>query len=190
MKLTFDDIQILFWTITYILAIVYTLKYKTNIIPYPAILCNFAWELAALLQSGMIGHYVWCAIDAIILILFLNQKNYSKKFKMIWILCLLLVFGIMREVFYFEKGMLYSSYTIDILMAILFCLKIWRDKKGTVLGIVIAATKLIGDFSAWRFYRYDRLVDIIGAIVFVLNICYLISVCVYLGKHQYEEKKS
>lgn len=187
MRLTFDDIQILFWTITYILAIVYALKYKTNIIPYPAILCNFAWELAALLQSGMIGHFVWWAADAIILILFLSQRNYGKRFKMIWILCLLLVFEIMWKIFYLEKGMLYSSFTIDILMAALFCLKIWRDQKGTVLGIAIAASKMIGDFSAWRFYRYDRLVDIIGAIVLVCNIVYLICMFVCWRKRQYEE---
>lgn len=190
MNITLDDIQVLFWSITYVLSIVYALKKKTHIIPHPAILCNLAWETVALVCYGMIYHIIWFLLDLAIAVLFLLQTKHSKKWKMGWVICLLLVMVIFRIVFKVKHGMLISSFVIDLSMAVLFCLKLLRDRSGSGFGLSIAATKLIGDLAAWRFYSPNSFVHVVGIFVFVCNIIYLIYMYVCLRKCQYEKVRS
>lgn len=130
MRITLDSVQIFFWSVTYILAIRYAFLFRKSIIPYPAILGNLAWETVALFTSGMICHIVWLSLDVIIAVQFLHYAKNGRRFKIIWIICyLILVYGL-RQIFYIENGMLYSCFVIDLLMAVLFCLKFLKDRNG------------------------------------------------------------
>lgn len=187
MKIILDDIQVVFWSITYILSIVYALRKKTHIIPHPAILCNLAWETVALLCHGMIGHIVWFSLDVVIAFLFLLRVRYSKKAKAAWIICLLFMIAVLWKVFRGSNGMLISVFAIDLLMAILFCLKLWRDRSGSILGLCIAVTKLIGDLAAWCVYSHNSFVYVTGIVVLICNIAYLVYMYVCLRKCRYEK---
>ena len=73
--MTWDTIQIIFWTITYLLAIIYAIKYKHHIIPWPAMFLNMSWETAALLKYRSILHIPWFLLDMALVILFLFSHH-------------------------------------------------------------------------------------------------------------------
>ena len=51
MKIDFDVLQASFWSLTYVLIIFYNLRHHILGIPPIAILANFAWETAAMIQE-------------------------------------------------------------------------------------------------------------------------------------------
>ena len=81
--MTADHIQAIFWSITYILLIIHSLKYKTHGIPITAIFLNFAWETVALcysLHSGQISaplliRLAWTSLDFVMVVLFLVYET-------------------------------------------------------------------------------------------------------------------
>ncbi|MBO5005839.1 MAG: hypothetical protein J6C89_00190, partial [Clostridia bacterium] len=169
-------IQILFWSITYILiiAIEYTnLGKKTPAMPFNSCMMNLAWESTALfLTRGFWGHIIWWALD---LFIFAYSVYCTKSIKkcLLYILCFI---GCLIMFFCFSMhsyGMLISSFIIDLTMSIFFWISRKRIlKKGKV---IIALTKLCGDFFALLYYaKFHIIVVICGLSVLVVNIAYLV----------------
>ena len=118
----FDVLQGLFWSVTYILIIVYNVKNRSTNIPPIAIFINFAWEINALLQDITVEgtasfiHIAWCGLDAAIVgsYLLLCKPVYFKKIFLMPIFLLgLLSFMV---AFRHSNGMLITSFFIDFTM--------------------------------------------------------------------------
>lgn len=76
MKIDFDVLQASFWSLTYVLIIFYNLRHHILGIPPIAILANFAWETAAMIQDihGQIIspiHIAWFSLDLVIIVTYL-----------------------------------------------------------------------------------------------------------------------
>lgn len=119
---SFDVLQGLFWSVTYILIIVYNAKNRNTNIPLIAIFINFAWEIKALLQDIAVEetasfiHIAWCGLDAAIVgsYLLLCKPVYFKKIFLMPIFLLgLLSFMV---AFRHPNGMLITSFFIDFTM--------------------------------------------------------------------------
>ena len=74
MNFSADDLQAVLWSVTYILIIVYTIKFKEMGIPLIALVSNFAWETIALLRTTIVDgktnvtHIVWISLDLLIVL--------------------------------------------------------------------------------------------------------------------------
>lgn len=171
--MSYDLLQASCWTVVYIVAIIYSIKYRTHIIPAINILLNFGWEVTALLYWRRLIYLGWIIPDLIILVLFLMEERYDKKRNIRIVLESLGIIIVYFVIFQNKNGTLYSSFAIDLVMAILFCIKIVRENVN-IYNIGIGILKLIGDWAAWRYYRYDQVVDNIGIIVLIFNLIYVI----------------
>ena len=77
-----DIAQVVLWTITYILIVLYGFKYRKQrvlLMPLFSGSLNFAWEINALYKSGMIGQTVCTVLDVIILIHNIRLISTKKK---------------------------------------------------------------------------------------------------------------
>ena len=68
MSISFDFLQVLFWSITYVLVIIFNFRYKIAGLPIIAMTTNFAWETIALTHYGRAAHIVWFTLDFLIVI--------------------------------------------------------------------------------------------------------------------------
>ena len=180
-----DLFQAFFWSLTYVLLIVYANKFNTHGIPLISICLNFAWESVALFQSivtknfsvGFVIHTAWFLLDFLIVTLFLlfeqsnEKRNISKIIFSICYACAIVTFYIL-----FKNGyMLLLCFTIDLIMAIDFLAFILKNKvKKHKLSYAIAIFKLLGDFCAWLYYKDSFLINPIGITVLICNILYLL----------------
>lgn len=171
----FDYLQIIFWSITYLLVIIAGIKgwgSKRISIPYLAVTLNLSWEICAIVVSGGYwGHIAWLGLDCIIL--FLGFSFLEKKSQKVRFLMKIVVFTIVLSAFFIPvNGMLLSSFAIDLIMAISFFIN--RKGLSPILKIPIAVTKLLGDVFAWIYYGPNNaIIMVIGIIVFMFNVYYL-----------------
>lgn len=171
----FDALSIIFWGITYLLIVVFSVKNwskKTPAIPYLPPILNLSWELVALFRYHGWGHIVWATLDVFV---FMCSTAFIKKRKnrVGYVFALVLTTFLFNYIFNLEMGMLLSSFAIDLIMAVCY----WIDKKNMLPDgrTIIAVTKLLGDLSALIFYaKYSTVILVIGMCVLVLNTCYLI----------------
>ena len=148
---------------------------------------NFAWEINAFISSGAFwGHVLWLVLDVFIIIL--NIYNIRKnKNRLLYCLLIIAFTIVLRLIFVIPEvdGMLISVFAIDLIMAFDFVV---NAKKISVHGkIPIAITKLLGDLFAWFAYSDSAYVNVIGIIVFLLNLYYLAK-CFDLSARAYENK--
>lgn len=174
----FDITQAVFWSATYVLMIVYGVKYRYEGKPFIPLLpgcLNLAWELNAGLDAYL-GSILWLILDLVIFIQNIKTLKNNRK-RILYICALIAVTAILYFVFRIPEadGKLYSVFVIDIIMAVFFIVKVnYLSQHGR---ITIACTKLIGDLFAWIVYSKDAVaVSIIGLLVLLLNIMYL-AVC-------------
>lgn len=175
----FDILQIVFWTITYLLIIFYGIKYRQSPVLFMPLLAgslNLAWEInAVLLQSFSIGCAVWAFLDLFIFVHnFRLLKQRKRVMYLVWLLIISFVFYFLFRVSAWN-GKEVTVFTIDILMAgefILCAKRITRHGK-----IPIAIAKLLGDLFAWLHYlRNSSFIAVAGLIVLLLNTLYL-AIC-------------
>lgn len=116
----FDTLQVVFWSLTYITIIVCGVKHPEEhkpMMPYIAGGLNLAWELNALLLYHHYGHIIWSGLDIMIFVLNLrNLKRHGKHRQ--YILYVIVAAATIYGVFKLPSGMLISSYTLDLIMAI------------------------------------------------------------------------
>ena len=174
-----DNLQIIFWSITYILIIIAgwrSRSKKMNSMPYAAGILNFGWELCALQESqGFWGHILWLGLDAVIFTIgfFFLQ---SRKQKGLYIIFTYFVTAGLWFLFVRYNGMLFSVFAIDLIMAVLFLVD--RKRLSHELKIPIAVCKLTGDTFAGIFYAPEsRVVAVMAIMVFVCNVIYLVLCC-------------
>ncbi len=180
MGIVMDNLSFFFWTIAYLLVVVFGVKYAgeygVRMPPSVGAIC-FAWELVAVFYGEGIlwGHVMWLVLDiAIILINIRNLYHYKKNiyiyilYTMFWVLFMWLMFAASQI-----QGMLLSSFVLDAAIAIMYLLRAKRiDHRGKVS---IAVAKLCGDFPAWLGYMRDSVwVAVGGFIILLLNLLYLI----------------
>ena len=173
----FDTLQIAFWSFTYITIIACGVKHPEEhkpMMPYIAGGLNLAWELNALLLYHHYGHIIWSGLDIMIFVLNLrNLKRHGKHRQYIYyILYVIVAAATIYGVLKLPSGMLISSYTLDLIMAIEYVV---CAKEISVHGkLPIAIFKLLGDLFAWLYYcKQSIFVGIIGAAVLLLNLFYL-----------------
>ena len=183
--MTFDILQAICWSITYVFLIIYAIKFKTHAIPLIAVCLNFSWETIAFLGSirnmrfsaPLFMHTAWLFLDLIIVCLYMfyetrfRENTKEKRYFVCGYICMLVCLFVL-----FYKGyMLLSCFTIDLIMAIAFLRFLIKERfyRSWILCFV-GIFKLLGDFFAWLFYRDDPIVNIIGVVVLFCNIIYLI----------------
>lgn len=170
-----DTLQIIFWSITYVLIIIagfLSRNVRKISMPYIAGVLNFAWEVCALYNSqGFWGHVLWLSLDLIIVFwgfAYIKSSVCKAGYGVSLLICTL----ILLYVFTFPKGMLFSVFIIDLIMAITYLA--YRKKLSPKLKVPIAIMKLLGDACAGLYYApQSNLVGIIACIVFMCNVCYL-----------------
>ncbi len=178
--LILDNSSVVFWTIAYLLIIIYSIKFRSEyaqMIPMFAAMLSLGWEInAVIITRGFYGHILWMALDLIILLI--NIRILRKQRKKAWLYVALTILTLLVEsiIFRLPNGMLISSFVIDCIIALEFAI---AAKKITTRGrIYIAIARLIGDASAWIGYCEDStIVAFIGAAVLALNVYYL-SFCI------------
>lgn len=170
-----DNLQIVFWSVTYILIIIAGWRSRNeNLIsmPYAAGILNFGWELCALQYSqGFWGHILWLGLDAAIYAIgfFFLQ---SRRHKAIYIILTYLVTAGLWFLFDRYNGMLTTVFIIDLIMAVVFLVE--RKRLSSELKISIAVCKLLGDLFAGIYYGQEsRAVAMIASAVFFCNAIYL-----------------
>lgn len=178
---SFDSGSVIFWSITYILIIIRGFKKDTLLIPYLNIYLNLGWEICSIYNNASWKNWFWFLLDSIIFVLMIKRirKSVSAEKQSLRtnlsIVCLTLCVTAFAIIFSrVENGMLLSSFAIDIIMAAAFLITMLTSpQKGK--SVPIAATKLIGDFCAWQYYRsYSPIINVIGIIVQILNSIYFI----------------
>lgn len=176
-----DNLQIVFWSVTYVLIIAAGWRSRDRkqvSIPYVAGLLNFGWELCALQQSqGFWGHILWLGLDAVIYSIGFLFLDAGKRWKLY--LYIALTYVIMSGcwfLFALPDGMLNSSFLIDLIMAVMFLVD--RKRLSPELKVPIAVFKLIGDIVAGVFYGPGRpVVAMFAVVVLFCNLCYLWLCC-------------
>lgn len=173
----FDILQVVCWSITYILIILAGLenlqlgKMKMSI-PCLAVILNLSWEFCALsLSDGYWGHVLWFGLD--IIIFFINYIFLErKKDKIIYTGMCVCSAAILFGIFQLSQGMLLSCFVIDLIMAASF---LFSQKFLSVkLKLPIAVMKLLGDAFAGAYYcSASVMVAVIAALVLIINSIYL-----------------
>ncbi len=178
----FDYVSVVFWTIAYIFSFLFSVKYKTFGFPAMSLIFNFSWELNAAVENILIknfsdGNFAWLFSDMLLLYAFYKyQIRRDKEQRKKWTLILILNIVLFFIIFQLPNGKLYSSFVIDIFMAVAFLyIGIKRFDKGQ--NWVVAFMKLIGDLGAWFHYmNISPVIFFIGLGSFLCNTAYLILV--------------
>lgn len=175
MRIIFDYLQIVFWSITYLLIIYNGFRYKDDNPQMPFIVgaLNFAWETNALSVShGFWGHIVWLLLDTFILCQ--NIRRLKPRMRYVYISCVALSIAVLFVVFRSQEidGMGISAFLIDLIIAVEYVV---ASKKISCHGKVsIAVTRFLGDAFAWIYYaKLSVFVRVVGICVFLLNLLYL-----------------
>ena len=166
-----------FWSLTYLLIIFNSIKYRTEKMVYMPLIAgalNFGWEINAIIESsGYWGHIIWLALDVVILTynLYILKNNVQRIiYFAIIVLCIFMLYGVF-SIRAFD-GMLLSSFIIDIIMAIEYVAAVKRISPHT--RTLIGLFRLLGDGFAWiANMRLSKAVLMIGIAVLVINMIYL-----------------
>ena len=187
--MTFDHLQAICWSITYVFLIIYAVKFKTHGIPLLAICLNFAWETLALVGSllsssfsiVLLIHIAWFSLDLVMVCLFMVYESGIKenRHQKMWVIYgyLGLICGL--SILFHNGYMLLSCFVIDLIMAISFLWGIsFKHMKKSLILYVVGTFKLLGDMFAWRYYRSYFGIELIGIIVLICNTIYLFILAV------------
>lgn len=169
-----DNLQIIFWSITYVLILISggrSRQERKIAIPYIAGVLNFAWEACALQEyQGFWGHLLWMGLDfGIIYFGFIYLSSARKR--VFYISSIYIAILIFAYIFTLPEGMLLSVFAIDLIMAVVFLVD--RKKLSRKCKLPIAVTKLIGDAFAGMFYAPQSVyVACMAMLVFCCNLVY------------------
>lgn len=185
-----ETLTVVFWSITYLLIVFAGFRSRAIrrvSMPYAAGVLNFAWEICALYWvPDFWGYTVWLAIDLLIVYFGFRYLNgWAKRvayFSAI-VICTAGIFVIFNTI---PDGIIYSVYTIDLLMAI--CYLVERKQLSPIAKIPIAVAKLLGDFFAGILFSRYTFVVIVSFLVFVCNAVYL-YLCIQERQSEKEPKK-
>ena len=173
-----DILQVIFWSVTYILIIIAGFRsrsIKQVSMPYLAGALNISWEICAFYYShGLWGHALWLGLDLVIVYIAFCFLDSLKK-RIGYAAGLIGMTSALYMVFRHPQGMLLSVFMIDLIMAVCYVVEI--KKLSPELKIPIAVTKLLGDVIAGIYYaRYAGFIAIVAVLVFCCNLFYL-SAC-------------
>lgn len=175
-----------FWSLTYILLVVYMVKYKTIGIPVIAMLGNFAWEFNLMMsyredvfQILTLDGTIWCLLDVAVILAYLFNCIHEKKTqKILLFICGLIVYSLLMYVVFLpgeHRLILLASLFLDFIMASAFLLYV-IDKRilPNNLAVVIGFSRMLGDLTAWFANPSHPVISFNGKIVFCYNLVYLI----------------
>ena len=203
--MTFDILQAVFWSLTYILVILHIGLFKINPMPACVLIGNFSWELTAICKdfpeiingdsifdNGLLIHIAWVSIDAIIIIVSIANSVWNLKKTAMVLACSVSLSIFLYFVFDIPGGMLVSCFTIDIFMAIYWFidLKNIKEVKYPTCNrfiLLIGISKFLGDLFAFLYYsEFSIFVTIAGLIVLLFNIGF----CAVSAKYYYICRKT
>ena len=134
MYVVMDVLQSVFWSLAYISIIVCGFRYRKEklvFMPHVAGALNFAWEFHAFLGSGGYWvHTLWLLLDTLILAYNLYILENVRR-RVLYSLAVLSFTAAMPAVIALPNGMLVSSFIIDIEMAAVYLLVLWKDRPKT-----------------------------------------------------------
>lgn len=194
----FDFLTISFWIITYILIILFDIKYKISFIPLIAISFNCSWEIVQCKNTfssipTFIGILIWFLLDFFILILhfyyggIILQKSNKPRFYLISI-GFLIIFLICNFIFnyYFTNYILYSSFISNIIMSLLFLYIIFKtNEKYAKQQFYIGIFRFIGTLCATitnGILSNNITIFIIGMVIGLIDICSIFYSFNYMKK--------
>lgn len=170
-----DLLQVVLWTVAYVLIIVGGIKYRGErkmFMPLLAGSLNFTWELNALISRGGYGHIVWFALDIFIMIY--NLMIISLKKRIVYIFQIVVFAFLFKLLFQNDHYnlMLLSSFFIAVIMAIEYL--VFAKKISTHLKIPIAVTSCLGNVFAWiGYFQQSVLVEITRVVLIILQLIYI-----------------
>ncbi len=185
----FDTLQTILWSATYAAICITSLKnWKAYpvMMPFGAGCMNFSWEVNALIRSGGLwGHWIWLALDCIILCINLRNLIKIKKSRIGYIFLTIFMCVLLWYIFKLPEGMLFSAFVINLLMAVeyVICAKRLSNHGRVLVGFL----KFGGDLLAWLAYAKTSYVFLFGLCVFILNLFY-IAYSLELGKAKIQKK--
>lgn len=188
----------LFWVIAYLQSIRVGFTLKTYCIPFVALFMNVGWELYNTIRGFLIaGMYflnvinaIWFVLDLLIVYTFWNygRNEPQKRRRFVWIVIGLFLSGLILNhvsavLFTPEIGANYFGYCINIIMSILFVTNFITGKKHFKHDLLVAISKLLGTFlltlllgvfGVTRLGGVDRIMLLLGFIVFIIDCYYLV----------------
>ena len=181
MFFTLDNLSFLFWSLTYVLVIIYNIKYHITGIPPIALASNFGWETVTFLSALYfdsffhMGYFVWFLIDLVIVVtffLFCKPIYTRHKYNLLFLyMASMTLFGLL-SLYINRDSLVVGAFCIDFTMQLewfYYC----ASKKFILSPIAngFCLTKLLGDMFAWLiFMRESGFIALLGFIVLVLNI--------------------
>jgi hypothetical protein len=156
-----------FWTLTYILIIIRSIRDRSYGMPMIALCANISWEFifSFVFPSHGIQRFVniiWFALDFIILILFLRfgRKEFASLSRFVFLtmfgLALVTSFcTVMLATIDFHDGGTYSAFGQNLMMSVLFIAMLYQRRSLRGQSVGIALSKCIGTLLAsGAFYLY------------------------------------
>lgn len=188
----------LFWVIAYWQSIRVGFTLKTYCIPFVALFMNVGWEVYNTIRGFIIaGMYflnvinaIWFVLDLLIVYTFWDygRNEPQKRRKFVWIVIGLFLSGLILNhvsavLFTPKIGANYFGYCINIIMSILFVTNFITGKKHFKHDLLVAISKLLGTFlltlllgvfGVTRLGGVDRIMLLLGSIVFIIDGYYLL----------------
>ncbi len=177
--LSIDGLTFLFWITTYVLIILYNVKYHRLGIPPIAIGLNFGWETAMFV--GLLftqaqfhwGYFLWVLMDLAIVITYFwfCKPVYTKRkynFGFVYLASLVL-FSLLAH-FDLENMPLFA-FCIELIINLEWLL--YLAKRSFVLSplaVGFCLTKLLGDLAAWYVFRQSGVITLLSIAILLLNI--------------------
>lgn len=175
----------LFWTLSYIFAVVYAVRNKTHAIPPFSISLNFSWEIVALFYYFEYVDIAWIIVDVFIVVLiikeFIEKKNKKGFLYLISFVCYGIICALSFNKPFFDgsNGYIFLSFAMDLVMAVDFNLEFKEKKRLKKIDLMlwfVALFKLLGDATALIIYRMYSSVLLLGIAVLIFNIIYIVRV--------------
>lgn len=183
-----DVVQILMWSVTYVLVIVSGIQNREEkkvAMPYFAGILNFAWEACALQQyQGFWGHIFWLGLDMGIVYFGFSYLP-SLKCKALYAGAIYVAILALSYLFALPNGMLISVFVIDLILALNYLTA--RKKLSDKQKLPIAVTKLLGDLFAGIYYAPK--LPAVAVMTILVLICNLLYVYLCYQEKMMKEKK-
>ena len=159
--------------VLYVVLIVCVLARRKDIIPASALVLWFAFDLMArfFLHAGL--NFIWFVLDVLLLLLLFLRGERRPKF---WAAAAGTV-AVLCGVFYFTlrrfQGMVRTELVVFLLVSLLLCLKLLREKGGSVLGMVLGVVVLATDTLYGISCGGAAYPIVVGALTLCVNLAYL-----------------
>lgn len=193
-----DLIQIILWSIVYILIIFFGVLKKCCLMPLLPLSFNLSWEVARCIKLNWnnlpqaIGLVTWMLLDIVIFVIHMKYGGvfFSKTKKRFYVISLAILLGCLLVIiplsFLVSQFLLYFSFSDNLFMSLLFLIASLRKGAYRIEWTVLAVFRLFGTLSATivnGLFVGNQAILILGILILILD--FLAFVFSFLSsKHQ------